>query len=543
MSFSGPPPGMIPLLPENAPFSPEQRAWLNGFFAGLFAPTDLQSAALPISADAVAALAKAAPAPQAEAQEADDGAPWHDPAMAFEDRMKRAEGRPLRRRLMAAMAQQDCGQCGYLCESYADAIASGAETRLNLCVPGEKITARALKTLAEEKPAPPQAPVAKVSVPAQAAAPKSLGYARETPVDVTFLSRRKLTKEGSEKAAYHIEFDLAQSGLDYTVGDSFGIYPQNDPALVDAVLSAIHAPADFPIMDRPLRDVLLSDVSLGPAPDALFELLSYITGGERRQKAKQLAKGEDPDGDAMSLDVLAAFEKFAGVRPDPEALVECLDPLQPRLYSISSSPKADPGRVSITVDHLRYFIGERLRHGVASSFLAERLQEGTKIKAYLQRAHDFALPASGDTPILMIGPGTGVAPFRAFLQERQAQGARGGAWLFYGHQHQSTDFFYEDEMEAFLKETALNHLSLAWSRDGETKVYVQDRLREAGKIVWEWIARGAHLYVCGDASRMAGDVEKAFIDIVAEHSRRDAEAARLFVQEMKRGGSYQTDVY
>ncbi len=169
----------------------------------------------------------------------------------------------------------------------------------------------------------------------------------------------------------------------------------------------------------------MHDVALGTAPDALFELLSYITGGDRRQKAKALAKGEDPDGDAATLDVLAAFEKFAGVRPDPEALVECLDSLQPRLYSISSSPKACPGRLSLTVDHVRYFIGERLRHGVASSFLAERAKEGERLKAYIQRAHDFALPAEGTTPIIMIGPGTGVAPFRAFLQERQAQGADG----------------------------------------------------------------------------------------------------------------------
>ncbi|QXX74870.1 sulfite reductase subunit alpha [Methylovirgula sp. HY1] len=539
MSFSSPPPAMVPLLPENAPFTPEQRAWLNGFFAGAFAPA--MPGALPITADAVAALAKTDTAPQAEI---DDGAPWHDPAMAFEERMKHAEGRPLRRRLMAAMAQQDCGQCGYMCESYADAIANGGEKRLNLCVPGEKITARTLKSLVEESPATPQAPAPKAAVvPAPKTIQKAPGYTRESPVDVTFLSRRRLTKEGSEKAAYHIEFDLSRSGLDYAVGDSFGIYPQNDPALVDAVLAAIHAPPDFPIMDRTLRDVLLNDVALGMAPDALFALLSYITGGERRHKAKQLAKGEDPDGDAAGLDVLATFEKFSGVHPDPEALVECLDPLQPRLYSISSSPKAIPGLLSLTVDHVRYFVGERLRQGVASSFLAERLQEGAKLKAYVQRAHNFALPARGDTPIIMIGPGTGVAPFRAFLQERQAQGATGGAWLFFGHQHQATDFFYEEEMEALQKQGVLTHLSLAWSRDDDKKVYVQDRLREAGWTIWEWIARGAHLYICGDASRMAGDVEKAFIDIVAEHSRRDTDSARQFVQEMKRGGSYQTDVY
>jgi sulfite reductase (NADPH) flavoprotein alpha-component len=513
---------------------------------GVFAPAAGSPVSIP--PDAIAAFAQADDTTllgktDADAQaDGDDGAPWHDPSMAIEDRMSLAQGRPMRRRLMAAMAQQDCGQCGYICETYADAIANGSETRLNLCVPGEKITLRALKALVEATA--PQAQAApKAVAAAPALAPKPLGYARETPVEVSFLSRRKLTKDGSEKAAYHIEFDLAESGLEYTVGDSFGVYPENDPALVDALLAAIRAPADFPIMDRPLRDVLLSEVALGTAPDSLFELLSYITGGDRRQKAKQLARGEDPDGDAATLDVLGAFEKFPGVHPDPEALIECLDSLQPRLYSISSSPKAVPGRVSLTIDHVRYFVGERLRHGVASSFLGERVTEGTRLKAYVQKAHGFALPTDGATPIVMVGPGTGVAPFRAFLHERQAQGATGGAWLFFGHQRRATDFFYEDEMEALLKEGVLSTLSLAWSRDSDKKVYVQDKLRENGKTVWDWIARGAHFYVCGDASRMAGDVEKAVIDIVAEHSRRDADAARLFVQDMKRAGSYQTDVY
>ncbi len=539
MSFSGPFPGIVPLLPESAPFSPEQRAWLNGFFAGLYAPNEVVPSALPISAEAVAALGQ----PQAAA---DDGAPWHDPSMAFDERIKLAEGKPLRRRLMAAMAQQDCGQCGYMCETYADAIASGTEARLNLCVPGEKTTLRAVKALVEDKSAAPPltATAAGAAKPvATQQAPKALGYSREAPVDVTFLSRRKLTREGSEKAAYHIEFDLSASGLDYTVGDSFGIYPQNDPMLVDAVIAAIHAPPNFPIMDKTLREVLLSDVALNAAPDALFELISYITGGERRQKAKALAKGDDPDGDARSLDVLSAFEKFAGVHPDPEALVECLNSLQPRLYSISSSPKHVPGRLTLTVDHVRYFIDERLRHGVASSYLAERITEGTKLKAYVQKAHGFALPPDGETPIIMVGPGTGVAPFRAFLQERAATGATGGAWLFFGHQRSATDFFYEDELAALQKQGTLTHLSLAWSRDGDKKVYVQDRLREAGKTIWEWIARGAHFYVCGDASRMAGDVERAMVDIVAEQTRRDPEAAQAFVQELKKGGFYQTDVY
>jgi sulfite reductase (NADPH) flavoprotein alpha-component len=547
MTIVVPPPAIIPLLPETAPFSAEQRAWLNGFFAGLMAPPLDASVALGDGAIAPPRLslpAPAAPAGTAGDTESDD-APWHDPAMAIEDRMKLADGRPLRRRLMAAMAQQDCGQCGYLCESYADALASGAETRLNLCVPGEKATFRALKALTgEAAPAPTAAPKPQpVAAVAKVADTKPRGYCREASVDVAFVSRHKLNKDGSEKATYHIEFDLVESGIDYVVGDSFGIYPQNDPALVDAILSTIRAPADFPIMDRSLRDVLLHDVALNVAPDALFELVSYLTGGARRQTAKRLAKGEDPDGDAATLDVLATFEKFAGIHPDPEALVECLEPLQPRLYSISSSHNKTPGRVTLTVDHVRYQIDQRLRQGVASGWLAHRLAPGTTVKAYVQRAHSFALPPRGETPIIMIGPGTGVAPFRAFLQEREVQGARGGAWLFFGHQRRACDFFYEDEMAAHLANGTLTHLSLAWSRDGGAKVYVQDKLRAAGKEIWSWIASGAHIYVCGDAQRMAGDVEKAFVDIVAEHSRRDIDQARQFVQDLKKGGAYQTDVY
>jgi sulfite reductase (NADPH) flavoprotein alpha-component len=508
------------------------------------APSALAETAVPVAA-------AAGPLQQAlhvEPETGADDAPWHDPSLPIEERMQRAEGRPLQRRLMAAMAQQDCGQCGYLCETYAAAIANGAETRLNLCVPGEKSTLRALKALVEAA-ASPVAPVASPVKPRPAPAPcaatetKPRGYSREAPVEVTFLSRRKLNREGSEKATYHIEFDLTDSSLDYVVGDSFGVYPQNDAALVDAILATIRAPEDFPIMDRSLRQVLLNDVSLGTTPDALFELVSYITGGERKQKAKRLAGGEDPDGDAATLDVLATLEKFSGIHPDPEALVECLEPLQPRLYSISSSHAKFPGRLSLTVDHVRYEIGDRLRQGAASSWLATRIEPGARLKAYVQKAHNFALPASGDTPVIMIGPGTGVAPFRAFLQEREVHAAKGGAWLFFGHQRRATDFLYEEDIAAFLNAGVLTNLSLAWSRDGVKKTYVQDKLREAGKEVWDWIARGAHIYVCGDALRMAGDVEKALADIVAEHSRRDAEQARQFVRDLKQGGAYQTDVY
>ena len=284
-------------------------------------------------------------------------------------------------------------------------------------------------------------------------------------------------------------------------------------------------------------------MSLSPAPDILFQLFSYITGGERRKKARALSTGEDPDGDATTLDVLAAIEKFPSIRPDPEAFIEALDPLQPRLYSISSSPKTNQGRIALTVDAVRYDIGERTRLGVASTYLAERLPPGHSLKVYVQKAHAFGLPADPAVPIIMIGPGTGVAPFRAFLQERRAIGAQGRNWLFFGHQHSNFDFFYEDEFRGLKTSGLLTRLSLAWSRDGNEKIYVQDRMREVGRDLWSWLADGAHIYVCGDAKRMAKDVEVALVDIVAQHGVRSAEEAAAFVSELKKKNRYQQDVY
>jgi sulfite reductase (NADPH) flavoprotein alpha-component len=546
--MTAPPRSPIPsLLPETAPFTPEQRTWLNGFFAGLLS---LDGGATLLSAEDAAALVPGlGPAPSKEPlDDGDDGqAPWHDQSLALPDRMQLADGRPLRRRMMAAMAQQDCGQCGYNCEDYSNALFLGKEERLNLCVPGGKETARMLGKLHQELGADPAAPPVEDAAPASAAAGPApaadAGRSRDNPVSALLVSATRLNKSGSEKQTWHIEFDLRAAGLDYGVGDSFGIFPRNDPALVDAVIAALAAPADFPIGGRALRDVLLDSVSLAPAPDMLFQLYSYVTGGERRQKAKALACGEDPDGDASTLDVLAAIEKFPGVRPDPEAFIEALDPLQPRLYSISSSPKVHAGRVSITVDAVRYRINGRIRLGVASTYLTGRAAPGDRLKVYVQKAQAFGLPADPDVPIIMIGPGTGIAPFRAFLQERMATKAPGRNWLFFGHQRRDFDFFYEDELAALKARKVLTRLSLAWSRDGEQKFYVQDRMREVGRDLWTWLADGAHVYVCGDAKRMAKDVERALVDTVAQHGARTTDQAIAFVADLRKHGRYQTDVY
>ena len=536
------------LIPETAPFSAEQRVWLNGLFAGLLA---LEQGVTPLSPEQAAALIPGgfdlgAPAPQNT--EDDDGAPWHDPAMPLPERMKLAEGRPLRRRFMAAMGQQDCGQCGYNCQDYSDAIFLQKEERLNLCVPGGKETARMLKALQQEPGSPSAAPAAATAKPpapadATAAPAAAAGRSRESPAEAVFLSRTRLNRPGSAKETWHIEFDLNGADIDYAVGDAFGLFPTNDPALADAVIAALAAPADFPIGGRALREVLIDGVSLGAAPDMLFQLFSYITGGERRQKAKALAAGEDPDGDAASLDVLAAIQKFSGVRPDPEAFIEALDPLQPRLYSIASSPRIDPKRLALTVDTVRYPVNGRARLGVASTFLADRIGPGDKIKVYIQKAQHFGLPADPSVPIIMIGPGTGIAPFRAFLHERMASKAPGRNWLFFGHQRSSYDFFYEDELAGMKAARVLSRLTLAWSRDGEQKIYVQDRMREVGRDLWAWLAEGAHVYVCGDAKHMAGDVERALIDVVATFGVRSTNEAVAFVADLKKQGRYQQDVY
>ncbi len=532
-------PPLPSLVPETAPFSTEQRAWLNGFFAGLVSLDGAGVTAL--SPEQNAALM---PGALNEFGDTDGGdAPWHDQTLPLAERMTLAEGKPLRRKMMAAMAQQDCGQCGYNCEDYSNLIVSKKEERLNLCVPGGKDTARMLKSLYEELGKAPAAKPAAVPAIGKPGAPASSVPTRDNPATGTFLARTRLNRAGSEKITWHIDIDLEGSRLDYAVGDAFGVFPANDPALVEAVIKALDAPADFPIGGRTLRAVLTDGVSLSPAPDMLFQLYSYLTGGARRQKAKGLAAGDDPDGDAASLDVLAAIEKFPGIRPDPEAFIEALDPLQPRLYSISSSPKTNPGRVSLTVDTVRYKIAKRDRLGVASTFLGERARPAMPVKVYVQKAHAFGLPADPQTPIIMIGPGTGVAPFRAFLHERMATRAPGRNWLFFGHQRSATDFFYEDEFAAMKAKGVLTRLSLAWSRDGAEKFYVQDRMREVGRDLWSWLTDGAHVYVCGDAKRMAKDVERALVDIVAQHGARATDQAIAFVAELKKQGRYQQDVY
>ncbi|WP_152046279.1 sulfite reductase subunit alpha [Aureimonas psammosilenae] len=529
-------------IPETAPFSPEQREWLSGFFTAALVPL--------APAGAVSDIAGLGEAGKADGPVLadNDAAPWHDPSMPAPERMELAKGAAPAPRLMAAMAQQDCGQCGYNCADYANAIFLKTEERLNLCVPGGKETLRLVKQLVADLPdaggAKADAPPVKLAPAEPGAKPMdAAGTSRDNPAAITFLSRQRLNAEDSDKETFHVEFDISDSPLSYRVGDSCGIFATNDLGYVDQIIAMLGFAPRTEIRGRTLREVLTEEVSLGAAPDALFELYSYLLGGAARDKMRALARGEDPDGDAALLDVFAVVQKFPQARPHPEAFVEALEPLQPRLYSISSSPNATPGRLSLSVDAVRYLVGKRKRLGVASTFIGSRAKPGERVRAYIQKAHNFALPADPNVPIVMVGPGTGIAPFRAFLHERQAIRAPGRNWLFYGHRHEGKDFFYRDELEAMRRVGHLSNLSLAWSRDDGEKVYVQDRIRENGAELWRWLEEGAHFYVCGDAKRMAKDVEAAVVDLTVRHGQKSAADAADFVTALKKSGRYQADVY
>lgn len=538
MSIQQVPPNIAPLIPDNAPFSPDQRSWLNGFFAGLLSLQGEVQGLQPV--DAATALGQ--DASNNPLEDGDDGeAPWHDMVMPMEERMELAQERPLRRRMMAAMAQQDCGQCGYECEIYANKIFLGEEERLNLCAPGGKATTRMLKKLALEIADQSAAPEA-VASPEPTGA---LGYSREQPVEISFLRSELLNKAGSQKETVHIDFDLSGAGIEYSAGDSMGIFAENSPALVEALLGRLELDPALDIAGKPLKDVLREDKCLGEAPDELYETLATLAKDPKDKKTlSTMAEGEDPDGDLETLDVLGVFDKFPALMIRADQLLASLEVLQPRLYSISSSPKAKKDHLSLTVDVVRYKIKERARHGVASSYFADHLALGGKVKAYIQKAHDFTLPQDPKTPIIMCGPGTGIAPFRSFMQDRVADECAGASWLFYGHQREACDFFYQEEWDSYLEQQKLTRISTAWSRDeGRPKNYVQDVMRKQGADIFEWFEKGAHFYICGDASRMATDVDNTLKDIIAEHGKLSDEGAKDYLANMVTSGRYQKDVY
>jgi sulfite reductase (NADPH) flavoprotein alpha-component len=546
---------MIPVLPESAPFTPAQRAWLNGFFAGLLG---LNAPAAPLQA----------PGPNLEPgawslEPASDDYPWHDPTLPLAERMQLAEGQPRPMLLMAAMAQQDCGSCGYLCRTYAEAIADGSETDLTKCVPGGRATAKKLKEIvAEGQPvarSPQPAAVAGVRSPAPrlngsstaGCALRAASYDRQNPYPAAVLEVRRLNAERSEKEVRHVAFDLSGSDLRYEVGDALGVYPENCPELVDGILGALGATGEESVTTRngrelAAREALTCAAVINRGSEEVLELLGrWARDAGEAERLRQLIAG-DPDDFLEGRDLLDLLEEFPSARGPVAELASVLSLLQPRLYSIASSPKVHPAEVHLTVGVVRARRpgSRRMRKGVASTFLAERASSGRRVGVFVQPSHGFRLPKdSSATPIVMVGPGTGIAPFRAFLQELSLSGARGKQWLFFGDQRREYDFLYRDELEAYCRSGVLTRLDLAFSRDQPEKIYVQHRMRENARELWTWLQEGAHFYVCGDATRMARDVDATLRQIAAEQGRMSAEEARAYVTGLQRAGRYQRDVY
>ncbi|CAH1461777.1 TPA: NADPH-dependent assimilatory sulfite reductase flavoprotein subunit [Klebsiella pneumoniae] len=391
---------------------------------------------------------------------------------------------------------------------------------------------------------------APVAAPAQLATSGAVNdihtspYTKEAPLTATLSVNQKITGRNSEKDVRHIEIDLGDSGLRYQPGDALGVWYQNDPQLVKELVELLWLKGDEPVTVEgktlPLSEALQWHFELTVNTATIVENYATLT---RSESLLPLV------GDKAQLQQYAAatpivdMVRFSPAQLDAEALIGLLRPLTPRLYSIASSQAEVESEVHITVGVVRYEIEGRARAGGASSFLADRVEEDGEVRVFIEHNDNFRLPANPETPVIMIGPGTGIAPFRAFMQQRAADGAQGKNWLFFGNPHFTEDFLYQVEWQSYVKEGLLTRIDLAWSRDQQQKIYVQDKLREQGAELWRWINDGAHIYVCGDANRMAKDVENTLLEVIAEYGAMDAEAADEFLSELRVERRYQRDVY
>ncbi|MEI7071290.1 NADPH-dependent assimilatory sulfite reductase flavoprotein subunit [Pectobacterium versatile] len=369
-------------------------------------------------------------------------------------------------------------------------------------------------------------------------------YSKTSPLHATFAVNQKVTGRNSEKDVRHIEIDLGDSGLRYQPGDALGVWFDNDPALVQELLELLWLKGDESVSvdgkTLPLSQALKSHFELTQNTAPIVEKYAALS---RNETLLSLLADKPALQQFAQRTPLVDMVRQAPTELTAEQLLGLLRPLTPRLYSIASSQAEVESEVHITVGVVRYEYEGRERAGGASSYLADRLSEDDEIRVFIEHNDNFRLPANSDAPVIMIGPGTGIAPFRAFMQQRDAEGAEGKNWLFFGNPHFTEDFLYQVEWQRYVKDGLLTHIDLAWSRDQANKVYVQDKLREKGAEVWRWIQDGAHLYVCGDANRMAKDVERALLDVIVEHGGMDSEQADEFLSDLRLERRYQRDVY
>jgi sulfite reductase (NADPH) flavoprotein alpha-component len=587
----------VPLIPDNAPFSPEQRAWLNGFLAGVFS----RSAQTPDPRSQTPSAAALAPltilfgsqtgTAEGIAEKVDkeagkrgfaatvldmaqtdlaklaneknllvitstygDGEP-PDNAKALHTALKVAASTSEPAHPLASVRFSVCAlgdtnyaqfcQCGKDLDAWLEKLGATRTTARTDCdldydAPFTKWLDAALTSLAPVAAAGVAAP--DTGSPGPAA--EDTGYSKKNPFPSTVLAVRNLNGPGSAKEVNHVEFSLEGSGLTYEAGDALGVVPQNCPELVNDVLAALGCDGEeavpTPAGELPLRRALTEIYDLGKPSPELLALIAPVGAALRRdESAESRDKPAPTPAPHHVIDVLVA----APAKPVPADFVAKLKKLQPRLYSISSSPKAHPGQVHLTVGAVRYEKDGRARKGVCSTFLAERALAAGKVGVFVHANKAFRPPAHGDMPMIMVGPGTGIAPFRAFLEERRATGARGKNWLFFGDQKAASDFLYRDELTAMQAAGTLHRLDLAFSRDQAEKIYVQNRMLENAAELYAWLEAGAHFYVCGDASRMAKDVDLALHQVLEKAGGKSAEQAAAYVAALKAAKRYARDVY
>jgi sulfite reductase (NADPH) flavoprotein alpha-component len=583
----------LPVIPENAPFSLEQRVWLNGFLAGYFARIPLPNPetaqppkpAIPLlilfgsqtgTAQGLAKrLAKEAIScgfnPRIVDAAEHATVDWKNESSLLVITSTYGDGEmPDNAQAFWSWLQTDSD----LAHLQFSVLALGDTNYAEFCAAGKKIDARLEQlgasrifprvdcdvdyeatakqwmrgALAALQPQSSSLSLASPKLPSVAEFPNEKPapkFSKTNPFPSRLLKNLCLNKSGSAKEVRHFEIDLDGSGLTYEPGDALGILPMNCPALVQDILAELRCNGEETVRiseaDVSLREALSRHLDITkPSHELLVAVAQRACNGEL---APLLAPGCTADLKSWlwGRGVIDVLELLSDPFPGAE-FVKLLRKLAPRLYSIASSPKAHPRQVHLTVSAVRYESHGRARKGVASTFLADRaIADATRI--FVQPSHGFKLPKSGDTPIIMIGPGTGIAPFRAFLEERQVTGAQGKNWLFFGDQKRSTDFLYEEELTKWLSDGHLTRLDLAFSRDQVEKIYVQHRMLEYAAELWSWLQEGAHFYVCGDASRMAKDVDAALHTIAERAGGLDAEAAAEFVGKLKADKRYQRDVY
>lgn len=600
MTTQAPPTSMLPLTPEQlaklqsaiGEFSPHQLAWLSGYFWGMVNQQPGTVAVTPAPAAAasitVISASQTGNARRVAEQLRDDLAAaglgvtlvnagdYKFKQIAQEKLLlivasTQGEGEPpeeavaLHKYLFSKKAPQMAGTAfavfGLGDTSYENFCQTGKDFDARLAeLGGERLFDRAdadvdFKSAAEAwrkqivdvlKQRVPQATAAQtqVSVAGSVAQIVSSPYSKESPLTASLAVKQKITGRNSDKDVRHIEIDLGESGLSYQPGDALGVWYHNDPDFVEEIIGLIWRTGDETVtlndQTMTLREALTERLELTQNTTDIVEKYAVLSRDERL--IELLADKHQLQQYAQTTP-LPDMIRQAPADLDAEQLVALLRPLTPRLYSIASSQEEVGSEVHITVGVVRYEIDGRARTGGASGYLADRLEEDGELRVFIEHNDNFRLPANPQTPVIMIGPGTGIAPFRAFIQQRAAEGAEGLNWLFFGNPHFTEDFLYQVEWQRFVKDGVLSRIDLAWSRDQKHKVYVQDKLREQGAEVWRWIEQGAHIYVCGDANRMAKDVEQALLELLAEHGGMDAEQADEFLSELRVERRYQRDVY